>query len=150
MLGPGQKRLNHANKDVETSCSARVIKKTHALCQQPQRTDSSHSHLRKGANGTLLDELSLSPAVCLRLAVRTVQSYQCTGNAVDEFGHHGLSYIRSSGLIFRHPAFNRIISIGSSALRQLQSSSLLPSSAMKARALICITVGPWKLGRQLV
>lgn len=60
--------------------------------------------------GTLMNPVTLRLAISLRLVAQCCAPYQCQcGTAVEQLGHHGLSYTRAAGRISPHASLNCII-----------------------------------------
>ena len=101
--------------------------------------------------GTMLDDTTFRIAACLRLGAPCVTPHRChCGEAVDKYGHHGLSCSRSAGRIPRHANLNGIIrrafvTAGVPAL--LEPNGLVRDDGKRPDGMSLL---PWKMGRTLV
>lgn len=101
--------------------------------------------------GTILDQVSLRIAFCLRFGLRICQPHICIcGASVGDLGHHGLSCSKSAGRLSRHASINQIIK---RSLASANIPSLLePVGVFRddGKRPDGITLLPWKQGRALI
>lgn len=101
--------------------------------------------------GTVLDPSCLRIAVGLRLGTKLCEPHRCQcGRAVDQFGRHGLSCVKSAGRLYRHWAINDLVR---RALSTASVPSTLEPNGMTrddGKRPDGASLVPWCLGRALV
>ena len=109
-------------------------------------------HALPSANvGTVLDSVSLSIAVSLRLGLRLNHAHTCRcGEFVGPLGHHGLSCAQSAGRIPRHASLNDILRRAFISCRipaVLEPPGICRSDGKRPDGMTLI---PWNKGKSLV
>ncbi|XP_045777024.1 uncharacterized protein LOC123875316 [Maniola jurtina] len=101
--------------------------------------------------GTLLDHLTLTITVGLRLGARIQQPHLChCGETVDVYGHHSLACAKSAGRFSRHASLNGVIRrslVTAKVPAVLEPNGLARSDGKRPDGM---TLVPWKQGRSLV
>lgn len=128
-----------------------LVDKARLLAIQEREASAWLNAIPSSNIGTLMDNLSFSIAIALRLGCRFCQPHTCRcGTVVDELGHHGLSCLKSSGRISRHSALNDIIkrSLTSAGFPTiLEPVGISRSDGKRPDGLTLI---PWAKGRSLM
>ena len=100
--------------------------------------------------GNLLDDNALRISVGLRLGARLCLPHPCRcGAAVDEYGHHGLSCLKSAGRVSRHDTLNETIRralVSANVPARLEPKGMLEADRRRPDGMSLV---PWKQGKAL-